>query len=134
MKIPAITAIYAGLLMLLYVALSFNVIRQRQGNRISLGDGGNADLRVAIRSHGHFGEYVPFILLLIAILEGGGVSTGMVHALLVTLLIARVLHPVGMAAKPGTPQFTIGRVGGMVLTLTVMIASALIALWRFALT
>ena len=56
-----------------------------------------------------------------------------IHVLMGTLLIARLLHPFGMYAKPKTLQFSIGRVGGMVLTTLVMIACALLILFRLLL-
>jgi hypothetical protein len=45
-----------------------------------------------------------------------------------SLLVARFLHPLGIYAKPGTLQFSIGRVGGMVVTTIVMVACALLML------
>ncbi len=49
------------------------------------------------------------------------------------LLIARLLHPFGMYAKPRTTQFQIGRAGGMMITTLVMIGAAALILWRLAL-
>ena len=133
MKVPIITGIYAAILMLIYVALSLNVVRLRRGNQVSMGDGGNVELRCAIRAHAHFAEYVPFALLLIAIIEMSSASRIILHILLATLLVARLLHPMGMFAKPGTFQFTTGRVLGMALTMIVMVVTALVALQRFLL-
>lgn len=48
-----------------------------------------------------------------------------------SLVIARLLHPLGMYAKPNTLQFRIGRVGGMTITALVMVAAALLILFRF---
>lgn len=47
-----------------------------------------------------------------------------------TLLLARLLHPLGMYAAPNTLQFRIGRVGGITITFVVMIACAAMILWR----
>jgi uncharacterized protein len=65
-----------------------------------------------------------------AILEASGLAATWIHVLMGTLLIARLVHPLGMYAKPGTLQFTVGRVGGMAATTLVMIACALIILIR----
>ena len=43
----------------------------------------------------------------------------------------RLLHPLGMCSKPGTWQFSAGRVGGIVITISVLIAAAVFALLRF---
>ena len=65
-----------------------------------------------------------------AMLEMSGLAPTRIHVLMGALLIARLLHPLGMHAKPGTLQFSIGRVGGMVVTTLVMIACALLILVR----
>ena len=110
---------------------SVRVALLRQRNRVGFGDGGNIDLRNAIRAHAHFAEYVPIIALMVAFLEMSGSAPAQIHALMGMLLIARAIHPIGMHAKPGTLQFSIGRVGGMVITIVVMMGAALRLLSRF---
>ena len=46
------------------------------------------------------------------------------------LLLSRLLHPLGMYAAPNTLQFRIGRVGGITITLALLLACALTILWR----
>jgi uncharacterized protein len=48
-------------------------------------------------------------------------------------LVSRLLHPLGMYAKPNTLPFWIGRAGGIAVTLVLLIASALMILTRFGL-
>jgi uncharacterized protein len=67
-----------------------------------------------------------------ALLEMGGASPAQMHVLLGTLTVSRVLHPFGMHAKPMTPQFIVGRIVGMILTVLVLVSSALLLLRRFA--
>jgi len=129
-KLPSITASYVAVFALLYAGLSLQVVRLRRRHRVSFGDGGNADLRSAIRAHAHFAEYVPIIALMAAALEISGSATVPIHVLMGALLVARLLHPFGMYAKPKTMQFSIGRVGGTVITNLVMIAFALLILFR----
>ena len=86
------------------------------------GDGDNIELRSAIRAHANFIEYVPIIALMVAMLEMSGMAAMRVHLLMGALLVSRLLHPLGMYAAPGTLQFHIGRVGGIMLTLAVLIA------------
>jgi uncharacterized protein len=128
MKPPLITATYVAVLALLYAALSLQVVRLRRRNRVGFGDGGNIALRCAIRAHAHFAEYVPIIALMAAMLETSGLAATRIHMLMGSLLVARLLHPLGIYAKPGTLQFRIGRVGGMVITTLVMISCALLTL------
>jgi uncharacterized protein len=130
MKYPSITAVYVAILALLYAGLSLQVVRLRRKNRVGFGDGANVDLRSAIRAHAHFAEYVPIIVLMAALLEMFGSAALQIHLLMGALLFARLLHPFGMYAKPKSLQFTIGRVGGMAITTMVMIACALLILFR----
>jgi uncharacterized membrane protein YecN with MAPEG domain len=128
--LPSITAAYLALLALLYAALGLQVVRLRRSNQADFGDGGNAKLRSAIRAHAHFAEYVPIIALMAAMLEMSGTPSLKVHLLMGTLLVARLLHPLGMYARPLTLPFYVFRVGGMVLTNLVMIACAVLILSR----
>jgi uncharacterized membrane protein YecN with MAPEG domain len=130
MHFPAITASYLAILALLYAALGLQVVRLRRKNRAGFGDGGNADLRSAIRAHAHFAEYVPIIVLMAAMLEASGLPATRVHLLMAALLVARLLHPIGMYAQPQTLRFLIFRVGGMTITSLIMIACALQLLSR----
>ena len=127
---PRITAAYLAVLALVYAALAIHVIVLRGRNLADFGDAGSPALRSAIRSHGHFAEYVPIIALMVAMLEMSGAPVSRVHLLMAGLLASRLMHPLGMRAKPMTLQFRIFRTGGVWLTLTVLVASASILLSR----
>jgi uncharacterized membrane protein YecN with MAPEG domain len=133
MHTPAITAGYLAVLALLYVVLSLQVIRLRRMNRAAFGDSGNFALRSAIRAHAHFAEYVPMSALMIAMLEMAGASALRVHLLMGALVVARLLHPLGMYAKPNTWRFRIGRIGGVTITVALLVTSALSILSRLVL-
>ncbi len=127
---PTITAGYLAVLALIYAALAINVIRLRAGGRMPFGDGGDARLRNAIRAHGNFAEYVPIVALMVALLEMSGASPFRVHLWMAGLLLSRLLHPLGLAATPGSPQFRVFRIGGVTLTLVVLVGSATTLLTR----
>lgn len=128
MTFPALTAFYAAWLAIYYVALSLWVIMGRASGNVLLGDDGDQALRRRIRSHGNFAEYVPFALLLIALLEIGGANHSVVRTLLIFLVIARIMHPIGLfTSKNMTKQFAC-RVGGVVGTLGVMVTAAIMLL------
>ena len=131
MHVPSITAFYLAILALIYAVLALRVAGLRRANLALFGDAENAKLRTAIRVHANFIEYVPIITLLVALLEMSGMPPTRVHLLMGALLLSRLLHPMGMAARPGTFQFNAGRVGGILLTLAVLIAAAISALVRF---
>src|SRR5260221_11298474 len=126
----SITALYLAILALLYTVLAVRVARLRQANRASFGDNDSTQLRSAIRVHANFIEYVPIITLMVATLEMAGASALRVHLLMGALLVSRLLHPIGMYAKPNTLQFRIGRVGGITITFILLIACALTILTR----
>ncbi len=122
-----ITPLYAGLLGLWFLLLSIHVIRFRWAG-ISLGDGGRPEVNRAIRGHGNFAEYVPLVLLLMALLETGGViAPWVIHLIGLMLLIGRVLHAIALSF---TQRWMPGRIGGMVLTFAALTLASLLCLWR----
>jgi uncharacterized membrane protein YecN with MAPEG domain len=131
MQQPSITSAYLGILALLYLVLGLQVSRLRRGNKVLFGDGGNIQLRSAIRAHANFIEYVPIIALMVAMLEMSGMPPARVHLLMGALLLSRLLHPLGMYSKPGTWQFGVGRIAGILITFAVLAAAAVSALLRF---
>jgi uncharacterized membrane protein YecN with MAPEG domain len=91
--------------------------RLRARYDVSIHAGGHPDLDVAIRRHANWTEHVPFALLLIALLELNGGSAGLLHGLGVTLLVARVLHPLGLdATVMRRPLRGVGAVATMLVT------------------
>lgn len=120
-----VTPLYAGLLVLWFLILSIRVVRSRNG--IALGDGGDAKLLRVIRGHANFAEYVPLALLLMAILELSRFSIYALHALGLTLLLARLLHGYALSF---TPHFKFGRVGGAALTFLVLLIEAVLCLYQ----
>jgi uncharacterized membrane protein YecN with MAPEG domain len=128
---PVVTGFYLAILLLLYVLLSLQVSRYRRGNRVVFGDGDNIKLRSAIRAHANFAEYVPITVLMIAILETAGMPAGQVHWLMGVLLVSRLIHPLGLYVGPRTWQFQVCRVGGMTLTLFVMVSAVISGLVWF---
>jgi len=130
MTFPAVTAFHAGLLALIYLGLSGGVVAGRLSMGVLHGDGGREALEKRIRSQANFGEYVPFALLLIAFVEAGGGSLTLVRSLLIVLLIARLLHPIGMFAPPNSPRQFACRGGGVIATFSVIAVAAVTLLVR----
>ncbi len=67
---------------------------------------------------------------MVALLEMSGLPAMRVHLLMGALVLSRLLHPLGMYAKPNTLQFRIGRVGGITITFVLLIACAVMILSR----
>lgn len=111
----------AGLLGLLTVILGLNVARMRGRKKINLGDGGDPEMRAAIRAHANLIEWVPICLLLIYF-ASDFYGFWMVASLSAVLLAARVLHAGGLLGT--IPK---GRVLGATGTALVLaVASVLI--------
>ncbi len=130
MTFPALTAFYAALLALLFVALSVWVVVGRVRGNVLHGDGGQDGLNRRIRAHGNFAEFVPFALLLCALLEARGAGPGLMHTLLAPLLLARLAHPFGMTAAENTPRQYLCRGLPVLATLLVMGVAAVALLLR----
>jgi len=121
-----ITALYAALLLAVFVALSALVGRQRGRANVSILHGDDMDLAVAIRRHGNFVEYVPLALVLMALIEANGGSALFLHVVGVLLLVCRIAHPFGLKHDKGTPLRAIGAGG----TLLLLLALGAMALWQ----
>ena len=115
------TAVFASILALMFIKLSFDVIALRRKNKISLGAGGIDELDRAIRAHGNFAEYVPLGLFLLGALELNGAPLELVALLGVLLVVGRYFHAKGINEPP--PEFT-NRVRGMKLTFAALGLSA----------
>lgn len=120
MVIPIITPLYAALLAVLYIVLTFRVGAYRIKNDISLGDAGNTEMLQRIRAHANFAEYVPFALLLLLLTEILATNSATVHALGITLLTGRLLHAYGLSKSIMKP-----RVIGQTLTLLALFGAAM---------
>jgi uncharacterized membrane protein YecN with MAPEG domain len=116
-----ITAIYASILAIVYIVLSYRVAKRRQKLQVGLGTGDNRELERAIRIHGNFAEYVPLALLLLALFETGGASSWAVHGAGAALLVARALHAIGLTQSSGRST---GRFTGILATWLVVLGLA----------
>ncbi len=121
-----VTPIYAGLLAILFLVLSVRVVRLR-GHGASLGDGGNPLLLRRIRGHGNFAEYVPFILLMMAMLELSHFSSYLLHALGIGLVVARLLHACALSFSE---HFKFGRFWGTALTFLLLFVCGILCLYQ----
>ena len=122
-----ITSIYAAVLGILAVVLSYHVIMTRNKAKVSLLDGSNPNLAEAIRRHGNFVEYVPIALLLMAFAEFGGANHMVMHGLGLVLLVSRLIHPFGIKFNN---QAAPARIFGAVTSQLVIVVSAGLIIWQ----
>jgi len=109
----SVTGLYAGILAVMMFVLAYMTSARRREAKINLGTGDDEIMERRSRAFGNFTEFVPMLILLMAIFELQGYPTVYVHILGVVTVIGRLFHALGMMGK-----FTIinGRFAGSVLT------------------
>jgi uncharacterized protein len=123
----AVTSLYAGILALVCLVLAGAVGQARSKSGISLGDGGDKVLLTAMRRHMNFVEFVPLILVLMALIELNGAPKGWLHGLGGVLVAARLIHPFSLDPDH---MMKWSRFAGAMGTMLVLLASGLILLWQ----
>lgn len=130
---PVVTALYAALNAILNIALAYRVTRLRHSHGVSIGEGSEdaTALRIGIRAHSNNAEYVPLAIVMLLVVELCGGASLWLHALGGTLLLARVLHAIGLPMKAKNPA----RWLGVALTFAVIVVASGYALYlHFELT
>jgi hypothetical protein len=124
---PVIVPTYAAILVLIFVGLSVRVIRMRASAKIGMGHGGDPAMERRIRVHGNFAEYVPLALLMLAFMEMQQQSRIVIHILCIALVLARIVHAVGVT--PVSENFPM-RVVSVLTTFAVLVIAALMLLFN----
>ncbi|MEM1144425.1 MAG: MAPEG family protein [Pseudomonadota bacterium] len=123
-----ITGLYAAILALWLIVLSFRVIGLRGSPVVpffAFGKDEEGTLERAIRGHANLTEYAPMMLLLLFFLEETGASAALLHALGGTFVLGRLMHGFCFAfMKQSIPL----RIGGMVLSLTCLLVTSILLL------
>lgn len=126
MLVP-VTALYAAALAGIAIVLTQLVGQARFKSKVSLNDGGNSQLGLAIRRHANFAEHVPLALVLLALIERNGAAPWVLHALGAPLVASRLIHPFGLDELVMLePARFVGAMGTVLVTL----AAAGIAAWQ----
>jgi len=109
----AITGFYTGILAIMMFVLAYMTSARRREAKINLGTGNDEIMERRSRAFGNFTEFVPMLILLMAIFELQGYPTVYVHILGIVTVIGRLFHALGM-----TKVLTIinGRFAGAFLT------------------
>ncbi len=121
------TALYAGVLAIISIALGFMVGQRRAKAGISLGDGGDKGLLAAVRRHANFTEFVPMIVVMLAMIELNGAPKLWIHILGGVLVLARIIHPLGITADSMSSPF---RTVGAMLTAVITVVCGGILIWQ----
>lgn len=116
-----ITPIYAAILAIIFVAVSFRILLLRRERGVPIGTASDPLLSRAIRVHSNFAEYVPLSLLLLFFLEQQTNMVMGIHVLGIALITGRLAHAYGLSHIDEDFRF---RMFGMVLTLGVIISAS----------
>ena len=122
----SVSCLYAGILGLILLALSAQVVLARRRFRVRLGAGTEEGMQQAIRVQANFAEYVPFCVLLLVLAEIQGLPDPALHGAGIVLVVSRVLHAVGLSSRPG---YSFSRFYGTAGTWTVIAGLSLWLLW-----
>ena len=115
---PTITLIFAAALGLLNIWLGLRVSRGRIKHKVLIGHGEVPALEARMRAHANFNEYVPIALILMLLIELNVGASRWLWGLGALLVVARVLHPLGMDRTTTNAL----RAAGAALTWAVLLA------------
>ena len=139
---PSATLLFASLLTLLYLYLTWQVISRRREYRTPYGfSDQHPDLERAIRAHGNFQEYTPLFLILLFLFETEVQLDWLSYLLGTLFLLGRISHACSLLSveakrlKRGE-RLSIAfrlRFFAMAQTLTALTVLAILLLVHFAL-
>ena len=102
MTFPQTTAIITAVVAIFQVVLMLRVGFTRLNTQISIGAGGDEALERRIRVHGNLTENAPIFLLLLALLEGIGMSSTIIGIIGLIFFLVRIAHAYALSytSKP----------------------------------
>lgn len=118
--------LYTGLFVLIFFLMKVNAGRVRAKTRVNFGEGDNEEMIRAMRVQGNAVEDVPVTLLGLLALAALGAPVLLIHILGGGFVFARILHALGLGGAKG---LGLGRLIGTILTLLIMLATAISCIW-----
>jgi len=108
------TSLYAGILGLIYLKITFDTIMIRRTKKVSLGSGKSNEILHMTSAHNNFSNYAPFFLILFYLAEMRGFSQITLHIIAMFFILGRLFHYYYM--KYQEKSFTKRQIG-MIFTL-----------------
>jgi uncharacterized protein len=122
-----ITILFTGILGIMFFGLSLRTILGRGKNKVNLGTGNSDDMLRRVRTHANFAEYIPFLLIIMGLLEYQGTPDTILYLFGTVVVIGRMLHFYGLYS-PQTPGWA--RIYGMQCTLWPLVLGCAVLLYR----
>jgi uncharacterized membrane protein YecN with MAPEG domain len=91
-----VTLVTAGGAALIAFWLGIRTGGARRGAKVSIGDGGDVKLIARMRAQANFTEYVPYVLILIGLIEASCGTSTWLWVAGALLLVGRIVHALGM--------------------------------------
>jgi hypothetical protein len=111
---PLVSAVTAGVLIIMQMALMVAVILARRRNRQSLGDGDKPGMLAAIRRHGNFAENAAIFIAGFALLELAGGNQTSLEIMCAVFVLARISHAIGLSMPRTVNYFRVAGIGATV--------------------
>jgi len=125
-----ITGLFASLFGLLVIILAYKVVVFRRTKKVGLGDNGDMQGQLVIRTHANAVEYLPLLLILMGIYEINGGNHLVLYVFGVLSFIGRIWHAFGLSKSAGVSS---GRFYGTALTWLTIVVFAVLNMINFAL-
>jgi hypothetical protein len=121
------SAFYAGILVLMAVALALNTAFRRMETKNAIG-GDDAVLLKRSRAFGNLVEHAPLMLILLMLLEYRG-SEFFVHIFGIGFILSRIAHAYGLIAEEGMGPDNLPRMIGALGSWSIMILASLMCIF-----
>ena len=121
------SAFYAGILVLMAVALALNTAFRRMETKNAIG-GDDTVLLKRSRAFGNLVEHDPLMLILLMLLEYRG-SEFFVHIFGIGFILSRIAHAYGLIAEEGMGPDNLPRMIGALGSWSIMILASLMCIF-----
>ena len=121
------SAFYAGVLVIMAVALALNTAFRRMETKNALG-GDDDTLVKRSRAFGNLVEHAPLMIILLILMEYGG-SEFLVHIFGIGFILSRVAHAYGLIAEEGMGPDNMPRMIGALGSWRIMILASLVCIF-----
>jgi uncharacterized membrane protein YecN with MAPEG domain len=113
----------------LHIWLAARVSQLRTRHKVSIGDGGNEALTRRMRAHANYGENMPAVMILLAVIELAGGDARILWAAATVFILSRILHAFGMD-RPSPSRLRMAGMMGSTLALVILAGYAVFILYQ----